>query len=191
MLVCLFCFTLTLGSGNPSVVASAQQAAQLSVGYLHQDSRPAFGGGRFGMNGGRADLLLPVTRRLGLVCEFSGVHTGSVPLSGSGLTLATYMAGPRLWLPIHRQETGRIVPFAQVLMGGVHGSQGAFPNNPSLYSTGNAFALAAGAGLQVSLNRRVSLRAIQTEYLYSRLPNSLDNYQNSVRIGAGMVLRLR
>ena len=27
MLVCLFCFTLTLGSGNPSVVASAQQAA--------------------------------------------------------------------------------------------------------------------------------------------------------------------
>ena len=144
------------------------------------------------MNGGRADVLWPFTRHLGLVGEFSGVHTASVPLSATGLTLLTYMAGTRLSMTLRSgHETGKITPFAQILFGGVHGSEGAFPKGSSLSSTANAFAMSAGGGLQVGLKRMVSLRVIQAEYLYTRLPNSLDNYQNNYRIGASVVLRLR
>ena len=192
MLFCLFSAGLALAVEDPSNVARTKAGAQFSVGYLYQGSQSMFGGGSFGMNGGGADLLWPIIRHLGLVGEFSGVHSGSVPLSATGLTLLTYMAGTRLSMTLRStHETGKITPFAQILFGGVHGSGGAFPKGLSLSSTANAFAMSAGGGMQVGLNRLVDLRVIQAEYLYTRLPNSFDNYQSSYRIGASVVLRLR
>jgi len=35
------------------------------------------------------------------------------------------------------------------------------------------------------------VRLIQAGYLYTRLPNLFDNYQNNYRIGTGVILRLR
>jgi opacity protein-like surface antigen len=192
MLFCLFCAALALGVEDPSTAVTAKEAPQFSVGYLYQGSQPTFGGGSFGLNGGRADMMLPVTRHLELVAEFSGVHADNIPLSATGLTMLTYMAGPRLSLPVHSgREAGKLVPFAQVLFGGVHATEGAFPSGSSLSSTANAFAMSAGGGLQVSLNQHFSVRLVQAEYLYTRLPNSVDNYQNSYRIGAGVAYRLR
>jgi outer membrane immunogenic protein len=191
MLVCLFCAALALGE-EATTTPDAKGGPQFSAGYMYQGSQPTFGSTRLGLNGGRADVLLPVRRNLGLVAEFSGVHTGSIPGAGTGLTLLTYMAGPRLSMPLRRsREKGGVVPFAQVLFGGVHASGGYFPSGSAVSSTANSFAMSAGGGLQVGVSQRLSLRVIQAEYLYTRLPNLFDNYQNSYRIGAGVVLRLR
>jgi outer membrane immunogenic protein len=192
LLFCLFCAGLALGVEDPSTAATAKEGPQFSIGYLYQGAQPTFGGGSFGLNGGRADMMLPVTRHLGMVAEFSGVHAGDIPLSATGLTLLTYMAGPRLSIPLRTaRETGKFTPFAQVLFGGVHATEGAFPSGSTLSSTANSLAMSVGGGLQVGLNQRVSLRLIQAEYLYTRLPNSIDNYQNSYRIGAGVVYQWR
>lgn len=81
--------------------------------------------------------------------------------------------------------------FAQALFGGTHASDGVFPSGSSTSSTADSFALSAGGGVEIGLCRRLSLRAVQADYLYTRLPNLADNYQNSFRIGAGVVVRLR
>jgi len=192
MLACVCWTALALEGQAQSSTPSFKEGPQFSVGYLYQGSQPTFGSSRFGLIGGRADMLLPFTRNFGLVTEFSGVHTGSVPGAGTGLTLSTYMAGPRISMPLRRgREVGRVVPFAQVLFGGVHGSGGLFPHGSMISSSANSFAMSAGGGLQVGVSRKLSLRLVQAEYLYTRLPNLLDNCQNSYRIGAGLVLRLR
>lgn len=192
MLLCLFCAALAFGQQARTASSGTEEGLQFSAGYTHQGSQPTFGNSWFGMNGGRADIMLPFTRHFGLVAEVSGTHTSSVPSAGTGLTLLTYMAGPRISMPLGRgREAGRIVPFTQVLFGGVHASEGAFPSGTVLESTANSFAMSAGGGLQVGLSRRVSLRLIQAEYLYTRLPNLFNNYQNSYRIGAGVVFQLR
>jgi len=172
-------------------VPDAEQGVQVSVNYLYEGSHPTFGPSWFGMDGGSADVLYPFTRHFGAVAEFSGTHTGTVPLSGDGLTLLTYTAGPRFSTNLHLgRETRKTTAFGQVLFGGAHGADGAFPEGTALSSTANSIAFSVGAGLHVGLNRRVSLRLIQAEYLYTRLPNLFDNYQNSYRIGAGVVVRL-
>ena len=189
VLVCIFWVVGAFAARIPA--PDAEQGVQLSIDYLYQGSQPTFGPNWFGMNGGSADVLYPFTRHLGAVVEFSGIHTGSVPLSGAGLTLLTYTAGPRLSTNLHLgRETRKITAFGQALFGGAHGADGSFPEGAVLSSTANSIAFSAGGGLHVGLNRRVSLRVIQAEYLYTRLPNLFDNYQNSYRIGAGVVVRL-
>ena len=189
VLFCVFSAVCAFAARIPA--PDAEQGVQLSVNYLYQGSHPTFGPSWFGMNGGSADAFWPFTRHLGVVAEFSGTRTGSVPLSDSGLTLLTYMAGPRFSTNLHlRRETRKIAAFGQVLFGGAHGADGAFPDGTALNSEANSIAFSIGGGLHVGLNRRVSLRVIQAEYLYTRLPNLFDNYQNSYRIGAGVVVRV-
>ncbi len=181
MLFCLTCAAFGL-----------DEQAQFSAGYVYQGSQAVVGNSGFGLNGGRADVVLPLTRQFGAVAEFSGLHAGSVAASGSGLTLLNYMAGPRFSFPIRAgREAGTLMPFAQALFGGTHATEGAFPNGTTLNSRADAFAMSLGGGLQVGVSQRVSLRLIQADYLYTRLPNLYQNYQNSYRIGAGVVLHLR
>lgn len=53
------------------------------------------------MNGARADVLFPITRHWGIVAEVNGVHAGNMGLaSAPGLTLFTYMTGPRFSYPL-------------------------------------------------------------------------------------------
>lgn len=196
ILVVVFSLVCTAFAAEQTAVPSGKEASahepQLSLGYVYQGSQ-GVGSSWFGMNGGRADVMFPVARHWGVVAEFSGVHTDSVGSSpAQALTLFTYMAGPRFSFAMHRgHEAGRLTPFVQVLFGGTHATEGAFPSGTTLKSTADAFAMSAGGGLQVGINRRTSVRLIQAEYLYTRLPNLLDNYQNNYRIGAGVVFRWR
>jgi hypothetical protein len=46
-----------------------------------------------------------------------------------------------------------------------------------------------GAGADVPLNKRISARILQLDYLRTTLPNNTTNWQNNLRIGAGLTLR--
>ena len=170
--------------------AAWSQQVQVSASYLYQGSNRVPGATDwFGANGGRADVSLGSWHRLGLVAEFTGEHA-SLTSSGQGLTTFTYMAGPRYTLPLGRGERRRFSAFAQVLLGGVHASDGIFPDGASTKNTASAFAMSAGSGVEARLKRHISLRLIQADYLYTRLPNFNDNYESNFRLGAGVVFRL-
>jgi hypothetical protein len=52
------------------------------------------------------------------------------------------------------------------------------------------FAMTAGGGIDFKVSTHVSLRPIQVEYLMTRLPNGLNNREDNLRIGAGIILHL-
>jgi hypothetical protein len=90
-------------------------------------------------------------------------------------TLVTYLFGPKIFY-----RSGPFTPFAQVLFGGAHVNISGVPS---------CFALAAGGGLDVSLNHRFAVRVAQVEYLRTTFNDGSTGHQNNVRASAGVVFR--
>jgi hypothetical protein len=44
--------------------------------------------------------------------------------------------------------------------------------------------------VNVELSRRLSVRALEVDWLRTQLPNTTGNAQNDLRIGAGIIVRL-
>jgi hypothetical protein len=176
--------------------ASQAQAIPTEIGFRYSaevSNAPAGTCGCFTLQGAAADLNWNLIHskssrntglRLGLAADFGGENTGNVNGSGYGLTLTTFTAGPRFKLP-----GDKVRSFAQALFGLAHGSGSEFPRNGALVSSANSFALDLGAGADVPLNKRISARILQLDYLRTTLPNNTTNWQNNLRIGAGLTLR--
>lgn len=165
---------------------------ELSLSYLYQGSQPVPANSWFGMNGGRAEIKLPVNAGFSLVGEVAGLHAGSYGSLAVPVTLLTFMVGPRYTF-FSNGETNKkkVQPFAQFLVGAAHATQGLYPTATGVNTTASSVALAFGGGLQTRLTRRVSLRLLQFDYLYTHLPNGTDHFQNDFRLGAGVTFRLR
>jgi peptidoglycan-associated lipoprotein len=165
----------------PSLAQSAGKELALTYAWMRGNA-PVGGCGCFALNGGGASLAWPLNPRIALAAE-----VGATRASSQDLTLATYLAGPRLrLLSQERESRGRLAPFAQLLLGGSHAS-GALAGTAGHSS--NAFALRAGGGLDVPLNGALTLRPIEADYLFTRFPNQVNDRQNIVQLDAGLVIR--
>lgn len=92
--------------------------------------------------------------------------------------LATYMSGVTL-----KRRSGEIQPFVKAVIGaGTQKARDEFTRGFNRTNTGLAFAV--GGGVDVKLSEKVSLRAIQADYLQTRVFNST---QNNLRLGVGLV----
>jgi len=185
--------TLLLISGGVTIKAGAQiqrEAVPLefSVGYnAIRANAPPGGCSCFYMQGARAEVDLHLNGWLSAVAEVGGAHANSINSSGDGVALITYLFGPRVtYRPRHR-----LSGFGQVLFGGAHGFNGYFPTTTTSSSAANSFAFSTGGGLDLSLSRHVAVRVLQADYLYTHLPNAAGNRQNNLRLGAGIVFRIR
>jgi opacity protein-like surface antigen len=166
---------------------------EVNLRYSEQVSNsPAGTCGCFALEGAAGDFYWNVMHigamhkaGLGVAADIGVAHTGNVNGDGYGLTLTTYSAGPRFVLPSAR----KLSPFAQALFGLAHGSGSQFPQGDSLVSSANSFGLNLGAGADYSLNKRISLRILQLDYLRTDLPNNSSNWQNNLRAGAGITLQ--
>jgi outer membrane protein OmpA-like peptidoglycan-associated protein/opacity protein-like surface antigen len=170
------------------------------VGYSFVDFHVQ-GPGTYHFNGGSASLAYNLNNWFGLVGDFGGYHTGdcvdgpycyppTTLKSQYHTILSTYMFGPRF-----SYRRGRVTPFAQALFGAAHGTDfygfsGSSSSSLTINSvSSNAFAWAAGAGVDVRLNKWISWRAIQTEYLMTRFSNFNDtHHENALRVSSGLVL---
>jgi hypothetical protein len=115
-----------------------------------------------------------------------GAPSGGGILSAQG-NLFTYMFGPVI------KKRGKIEPYAQVLLGGAHSNLYANAITAAQFSAAssdnNAFALTSGVGLDIHLNRAVSVRPVEVGYLLTRFSNPFsagDKNQNSFRYSAGI-----
>jgi hypothetical protein len=129
------------------------------------------------MNGGSGAVALNVNNWLGAVADFGAYHA---PSGVNSLTAETYTFGPRF----SYRAFDRIVPFAQVLAGGVHSSSA----TTSFLGESNAFALSAGGGADISLDSggRFVVRP-QLEYMAFRANGSTIG---NVRLSVGLVFRI-
>jgi peptidoglycan-associated lipoprotein len=148
--------------------------------------------GCFAMEGGAADASWSLMGSsaahgvgLSLAADVGLDHTGTVNSSPYGLTLTTLTAGPRLWIPVPKLHI-----FGQALFGFAHGSNSQFPHNNSFVPSANSFALDLGGGADYALGKRFAVRVLQLDYLRTSLPNNSTDWQNNLRIGAGLTVRL-
>lgn len=168
-----------------SAMVRAQSMSLMETGgnynYVRTNAPPG-GCGCFSMNGGAAWISYNPFGPLAFVGELSVQHASNVLSSGAGLTLTSYQAGPRYRFP----EFRRVVPFAQVLLGGSHAS-GSYASGTGL---SNAFAATMGGGIDVELTSRVVLRAFQADYAFLHFPNGVNDHQNNLRISMGIAFKL-
>jgi outer membrane immunogenic protein len=137
------------------------------------------------LQGGKAEFQAEFSNNLGLVGEIAGYHAHDINSAHEDLSLVSYLVGPRLYWRVHR-----FTPFAQGLIGGVHGFDASFPGRDNSTTAPDAFAMGAGGGVNIDLSRHLALRAFQADYFLTGLPNNSTNLQNSLRIGAGIVFKL-
>src|SRR6185437_8206539 len=121
---------------GPTVSKSVPIA--LSVGYTAMiGNAPPGTCGCFLLNGGSSEELFHVWKNVAAVAQITGSRTDSVPQSQQGLSVITYMAGPRYSSSTAR----RLTLYGQVVVGGEHGFDSHFPRNHA-QPTGAANSLA-------------------------------------------------
>jgi len=170
---------------------------ELFLGYSFWRAMPPYDVNRIAwMHGGSASLALNLTNWMGLVADFGGYDDSRVSGSGgvvaSGGNTFTYLFGPRFSLRKYK----RVTPFGQVLFGVVHASpvtlSGCTGAGCTPLSSDTTFAMTAGGGVDLKLNRHIAIRLFQAEYLMTRfadISTITENriIQNNVRLSTGLV----
>src|SRR5271166_3216887 len=166
-------FKLVLGVFLVSgAVMSAQETStpQFEVGlnysWLHVNSSN-YDYQRTG-NGGSGYLEYNLNKTIGLVGDFGGYANTRKGIDNKAMT---YLFGPRFnW------RHSRLNPYVQFLFGGAYAWSG--PNS----TTQNAFATAAGGGLDYHWTNRISIKPIQVEYVMTQF-NSASLGGSTQRFG--------
>jgi opacity protein-like surface antigen len=180
-----------------SAAARGQSASpvEVSLGYSYlRANAPPGQCGCFNMNGGSGGLAAYLGHGFSAVADVGGYFQSNVVNSGLNLTMETFLFGPRY----SYRHSKKWTPFAQFLAGGAHGSGTLYgtsttatsSNTSAGFTSGsaNSFAFSAGGGLDLKASRNVSIRVFQAEYLMTRLPNAVNDYQNDLRLTFGVVL---
>ena len=176
---------LLMGVGT-SLPAAAQLIAgpasvDFGVNYVADIANAHPGAcGCFAMQGGGVNARLRLTDRIAAAADFSVVNTGSVSGANYGLGLMTLMAGPQF-----RHRFGRYTPYGQFLLGAVRGFNSVFPASSS--SSASGFIYAVGGGSEMILSPKFSARLIELDYMHTNLPNNGNNWQNHLKIAAGLI----
>jgi opacity protein-like surface antigen len=162
--VVLLCCASAQAQGTPSW--------ELSGGYSNLWVHS--GGTSFRLNGGNATLTENVNSWFGGRIEFNGFRG---PEAGLNVTAYTLTYGP----VFAYRKIDRIVPYAHLQLGAIHGSQGYLGISQDAFK----FALAGGGGVDLAINRQIAVR-VQADYLYTRF---LGLNQKNLQTSVGLVYR--
>jgi hypothetical protein len=163
-------------------------AATYTTQYSNLVSTPTFW-----QQGGSIELSTQTYRGLGIAANITGTTTNNAADSNVGLAMVTTTFGPRYtwYRPTGTAQKRSIAIFGQGLIGESHGFNSYFPSKSGVQTDYNSFALHVGGGVDFGLSRSFAIRAVQADWLRTQFPNSTTNIQNSLRLGAGIVVRLR
>lgn len=166
----------------------AQEVERMEIGanysFVHTNAPPG-NCGCFQMNGGAGWFAYNFMPELALVGEVGGEYASNIKGATSDLRLTSFLAGPHYsW---HHYK--RYAPFGQVLLGEAHASGALTPAASGLAGSANAFAMAAGGGLDLEIAPRWRLRVVQMDYYLTRFNNGINDHQNNLRVGVGIAYR--
>jgi outer membrane protein OmpA-like peptidoglycan-associated protein len=138
--------------------------------------------GCFDMNGGFASGTFNLGEWFGIEGRFTMGHASNISSLDQNLTLMTFTGGPKVtW------RTDHFSPYGDFLIGGARGSGSYFPSASSFKTSATSFAWSTGGGIDVRLSDRLSLRAVDAQFLRTGFPNASTNTQNHLQISAGIV----
>jgi hypothetical protein len=202
-------FVLLIGAA-----AWAQEYPLAEAGFDYSYARYAPSGkytSGHSLNGGGGSFVYNVSEYLGIKADFQGYGSNfthfSIPAGVANFpggfsgnvqgNLFTYLFGPQI-----KVRVPKVQPFAHVLFGGAHSNvygnafkticqpvagACAFSTKPA----GDAFAFAFGGGADIPINRHVSFRPAEIDYLLTDFNNKFNNgLQHNFRYSAGINFNL-
>ena len=157
----------------------------LAFSYVGERSVKAGTSQNFWMQGGSIELGANVWHGWGIAADVTGTHASSIGSGGVPLSLVTTTFGPRYrWHADHRLSV-----YGQGLIGEANGFHSLFPTPFGSQSSANSLAVQVGGGVDCRLSSHFAIRVIDAAWLRTQLPNSTDDVQNTLRLGAGIVMR--
>lgn len=197
-----------------SLAAWAQEfpRAELGVDYSYARFSPStpYSSGH-SLNGGGGSATININSYLGIKMDLQGYGSTLSPfnippnptfpggLSGSSEgNLFTYLFGPQIKVRAHHFQ-----PFGNLLFGGAHtnvygnafkticqplGEGCGLTKSPAA----DAFAMEFGGGLDIPINKTISFRPAELDYLMTRFSNPLSgtSNQHNFRYSAGLTFNL-
>jgi|SRR5579883_1277762 len=194
--------------GLIAMAADDHPTAETFLGFTYMRANSATNIPAFSTNGGSGQLAVNFNKYLGFVMDIGAVHNGNIGGNHLDSTFVNYLWGPRVSL-----RYSRIIPYFNVLFGGMRASESIGldavpiasqpiylpgsttpipPNSPvsvRAVHAQTAFAMAAGGGLDIKINKHMTFRPIGLDYMLTRLQNIRDlqdRNQNSLRYTAGV-----
>jgi outer membrane immunogenic protein len=174
---------LSHASANAQALASATELhVDVAGGFtvIHANEGPA-NCGCFFMYGGSGELAVTNSHNISFVTNVGYTSQTNINNNDRNLALLTVLEGVRYT----RDHGQRITPFGQAMIGIAH--------TDTNYRIDNGItraAAAVGGGVAIHLTHRLSFRPAEVEYLFSSVPNGQNNFQNQLRMTAGVVFRL-
>src|SRR6267378_1605709 len=165
-----------------TLAAAAQEfpRAEVAIDYSFARYSPsaAYTKGH-SLNGGGGSFVYNLNSYLGLKMDLQGYGSNTTsfvippnnnfPGGASGRVqgnLFTYLFGPEIKVRAHNFQ-----PFGHILFGAAHSNV-----------SGDAFAMAFGGGVDIPLNKHISIRPGEFDYLLTRFNNAFTNgNQNNLR----------
>lgn len=178
---------ITMAAATSAQAAPSARAPRLEIALTYQGTlSDLVSGSRFWMQGGGVQIHGRFCGGLGVVADVTTAGINQINSTGPGLDLVTVTFGPRYTLSSPRS---RFSVYGQGLLGDAIAFNSVFPSPTGAQSTANSLAVKAGAGVDFKLARHFALRLVEADYLRTQLPNSTNNAQNNLTLGAGVVLR--
>ena len=198
-------FASTLFAG-----AAFAQRFEVSGDYSYFRYNPTIGGvPSRNWNGGGGSVKLNFLKFLGIKGDFQGygssqlVWNVTAPLSvpGGTIPIGTYKSNSTafsyLFGPVVRIPAPHIHPFAELLFGGLNSNVYSQLENAvnaggghiNVSPTQHPFTMAFGGGIDVAVNKTISIRLVEADYVLTRFTNpfSNTNNQNNFRYVGGVV----
>ena len=153
--------------------AMAQKAPEFEVfgGYSHLMAD--VGNTSFNLDGGEGSAVQNVNNWFGGMLDFAAQFGTR---NGYKVNSEQIMYGP----VFSYRKASSFTPSAHVLLGAVRGSQGF----AGISQASTRFGIAFGGSLDYKINKMVSFRVIQGDYLVT---NFLGTHQSSLRLSSGLV----
>jgi outer membrane immunogenic protein len=164
-----------------SMNGSSNEITRFEVGanynYFHANAPPGQCG-CFSLNGGSGTFVYNLKPAWAAVADLTVGHATNVDNSLQNITIFNYLFGPRYT----RRTSSRFVPYGEVLLGGAKEDV-----NFQFTINRNAFGVLAGGGVTTRLNRRFGVTIVEGDWIYTRIPNAVNNRQNDLRIVTGVI----
>lgn len=171
---------------SPAVSDFYHADAAITYHWVHSNTQPA-DCGCFNLNGGAVSAAWLLRGRWAAVAEVSSGVAHNGPGTGNSLTLVSYLGGARYELPaLGAQSAHPFLPFAQLLVGAAHAGGGIAGAGDGTY----AFESRIGGGFDLPVGHRVALRLVQIDYDATTFNNGVNNHQNNILLGAGVIFHL-
>ena len=165
----------------PNGSATADDIPRWEVGlnynYFHANAPPGQCG-CFSLNGGSGTIVWNLTPAWSGVADVAYAHANHVNGTSQNITIINYLFGPRY----SRRRSSRFVPYAEALLGGAKENV-----NFQFDINRNAFGILAGGGVTARLKPKISVNIVEADWVYTRIPNALNNRQNDIRIATGVI----